>query len=38
MSKSLAFSNAWSLAATLMVCVVIFDVGRPLWRHAIHRI
>lgn len=24
MSQSLAFANAWSLATTLMVCVVIF--------------
>lgn len=24
MSQALAFANAWSLASTLMVCVVIF--------------
>ena len=27
MSHSLAFANAWSLAASLMVCVVIFKGG-----------
>lgn len=27
MSQTLAFANAWSLAATLMVCVVIFEAG-----------
>jgi hypothetical protein len=24
MSQSLAFANAWSLATTLMVCVIVF--------------
>ena len=27
MSQSLAFANGWSLATTLMVCVVIFQAG-----------
>lgn len=27
MSQSLAFANAWNLATTLMVCVVIFRTG-----------
>ena len=27
MSQSLAFANAWNLATTLMVCVVIFHGG-----------
>jgi hypothetical protein len=27
MSQSLAFANGWSLATTLMVCVVIFTAG-----------
>jgi hypothetical protein len=27
MSQSLAFANGWSLATTLMVCVVIFNAG-----------
>lgn len=27
MSQSLAFANGWSLATTLMVCVVIFRAG-----------
>ena len=27
MSQSLAFANAWNLAITLMVCVVIFRAG-----------
>ncbi|WP_338829723.1 hypothetical protein [Bradyrhizobium sp. 27S5] len=27
MSQSLAFANAWNLATTLMVCVVIFHAG-----------
>jgi hypothetical protein len=27
MSQTLAFANAWNLAATPMVCVVIFEAG-----------
>jgi hypothetical protein len=27
MSQSLAFANGWSLAKSLMVCVVIFTAG-----------
>ncbi len=27
MSQSLAFANAWNLATTLMVCVVVFRAG-----------
>ena len=27
MSQALAFANAWSLATTLMVCVVVFRAG-----------
>jgi hypothetical protein len=27
MSQPLAFANAWNLAVTLMVCVVIFEAG-----------
>jgi len=27
MSQSLAFANAWTLAKTLMVCVIIFRTG-----------
>jgi len=27
MSQTLAFANAWNLATTLMVCVVIFRTG-----------
>lgn len=28
MSQSFAFANGWSLARTLMACVVIFRAGR----------
>ncbi len=27
MSQALAFANAWNLATTLMVCVVVFRAG-----------
>lgn len=27
MSQALAFANGWNLAATLMVCVVVFRAG-----------